>query len=359
MQQGSLPEVELVKVVELFGHVPWTSLIAEQQHSSLAQLNRWHPDYGLESLMLRSFIVQISRMLPATCEVQKSVAKLSRQLDKLRAACPARSGGRQEFLKAIIEVAKRKRDDGEEALQMPLHHLSKRYFARHAAMWAKSEVRLQASFEKRARQSVVERQAELSGKLEMIEEQLGLMHDRHRAEDQTAPSICMSSAALTNRDLDQIARLKEDEGFSEPFVIQRLREVVMTTPSPWTADYIKNTLQKHNVVLPDEPGVPAWAKPIVKDRAFFEGCAISIQDEHVRGQLWKIVYIVQQPHYMAVCPLEELAMDVHSSDMHQGGRQEGCGLGEKTQVQLRKDLHSDGHATLAEGQCLVHASPAS
>ena len=59
----SMPQ--LVSVIRLIGEIGWTSLPAEQQHGSLAAIKRWHPDYGLESLLSRGLRLQIARLLPS------------------------------------------------------------------------------------------------------------------------------------------------------------------------------------------------------------------------------------------------------------------------------------------------------
>ena len=60
--------------------------------------------------------------------------------------------------------------------------------------------------------------------------------------------------------------------------------------------------------------MPAWGKSLLADREFFAGCGISASSAGDLGQVHKIVYCVQQPHYMALCPLEEIALDEEAQE---------------------------------------------
>ena len=53
----------LVSSIRLLNEVPWTTLPAEQMHGSLAVFRRWHPEFGVESLLSRAFMLQLSRVL--------------------------------------------------------------------------------------------------------------------------------------------------------------------------------------------------------------------------------------------------------------------------------------------------------
>ena len=55
---------QLVATVELFAEVSWTSMPAEQQHASLAQLHKWHPEYSPTMLVSRALMLQLTKLLP-------------------------------------------------------------------------------------------------------------------------------------------------------------------------------------------------------------------------------------------------------------------------------------------------------
>ena len=70
---------ELVQVVRLIGQVGWTSLPAEQQHGTLSMVKKWHPDYGLDTLMARSLLLQISRLLPSASADEKKGRQVAQE----------------------------------------------------------------------------------------------------------------------------------------------------------------------------------------------------------------------------------------------------------------------------------------
>ena len=83
-------EEELVATLRLLGQCGWTSLVAEQQHASLAQLKKLHPGYGTDTLVSRALMLQVSRLLPSESRVQKQIKKVIRQMEKLDDKNPIR-----------------------------------------------------------------------------------------------------------------------------------------------------------------------------------------------------------------------------------------------------------------------------
>ena len=64
LMHAGYPMPMLVSVLEALGQAGWTAVPAEQQHGSLAQFKRWHPDYGVQTLLSRAMLSHISRLLP-------------------------------------------------------------------------------------------------------------------------------------------------------------------------------------------------------------------------------------------------------------------------------------------------------
>ena len=49
--------------------------------------------------------------------------------------------------------------------------------------------------------------------------------------------------------------------------------------------------------------MPAWASPIIAHRALLAGTALVIRRANDQVEYWKLVFMVQQPYYLAMCPL--------------------------------------------------------
>ena len=204
------PMPQIVESVRLMGELGWTSLPAEQQHGSLALYRRWHPDYGCETLVSRALIMQISRLLPQASADEKRVAKVLRRLQKIEASNPQKAGGKQEFLKNVIQLARSKKEAGDERfLNADMKSIAKHWFARHAVHWAQQSLRAQAAWRERARHATACKSDALRKEMESLTNELELLTDRTQADDGPAP-LSMSAAALQDRDLLLLARLMTD-----------------------------------------------------------------------------------------------------------------------------------------------------
>ena len=69
---------QLLSVVELLSDLNWSTMMVEQQHGTLAQLHRHHPDYAADTLTSRAFVFQLRKLLPHVSAEEKKIAKLQR-----------------------------------------------------------------------------------------------------------------------------------------------------------------------------------------------------------------------------------------------------------------------------------------
>ena len=108
--QADFPMAQLRGVLHLFGQCSWSSLPAEQQHGSLSLLHRWHPEYGLESLVQRSFLHQVVRLLPHESKLDKEMRKLMKQMGKLERANSEKVSGSHMLVQALVKVARGRKE---------------------------------------------------------------------------------------------------------------------------------------------------------------------------------------------------------------------------------------------------------
>ena len=95
VHSGNVPRQELIATVQALGQAGWTSAPAEQQHGSLAVFHRWHLEYGVDALLTRAHLLQVSRLLPCQTADEKRIARLVRTIEKMRKKMPEKAGGRQ------------------------------------------------------------------------------------------------------------------------------------------------------------------------------------------------------------------------------------------------------------------------
>lgn len=292
---------QLVSTVRLLLEIGWTTLPAEQQHGSLASIRRWHPEYSMETLVGRAFLMQLRRLLPSMSEDEKALARLSKQLDRVLAKNPSAAGGRQEYV-AELFAHLRERCWTHTTRDVP-QHVQNVIFKRHGKHWAQFSVAARRDYELRARQRATAAQRELVEEADRIRAQRDLLLQRMDEESGTKP-ILVSECALQERHLNAWDDLLASNSFG-PKRLETLRERALETPPP-PSDSVQQSLAAREVWSASPEQMPSWAKPIIANRAFFKDAALILQVTAWEQEYWKIVYAVQQPYYLAVSKLELL-----------------------------------------------------
>ena len=83
------PDHLLILTLQQLGQISWTTLPCEQMHGSLAVFRRWHPEFGAESLVSRSLMLQFPRILvPHISKAEKELAKTCAVMRKVSAKQP-------------------------------------------------------------------------------------------------------------------------------------------------------------------------------------------------------------------------------------------------------------------------------
>ena len=89
MQMG-FPSEQLVRTLQLLGEISWSSMVAEQQHGSLATLKRYHPEYQTETLVGRAQVMMLWRLLPKPSQEERTLFQIEQQLARLARKIPQR-----------------------------------------------------------------------------------------------------------------------------------------------------------------------------------------------------------------------------------------------------------------------------
>ena len=108
--QEDRPRSQLKGVLVLLGQCSWSSMPAEQQHGSLSLLHRWHPDYGLESLVSRALIHQAVRMLPSESKLDKQVSNVIKKVEKVDRMNPEKATGSHLLVSAMVKVIRGRKE---------------------------------------------------------------------------------------------------------------------------------------------------------------------------------------------------------------------------------------------------------
>ena len=87
MRQG-FNRSQLVAAVKLMSGINWSTMAVEQQHGTMALLRRYHPEYSAPTLLARTFLMHVRRLLPTVSQEERQLAALHRQLQKTLARNP-------------------------------------------------------------------------------------------------------------------------------------------------------------------------------------------------------------------------------------------------------------------------------
>ena len=294
--QRRFPIGQLAATVELLGEVPWSTLPAEQQHSSLALLHKWHPEYGPDMLLSRALMLQMCRLLPAASKIEKKREAVLRRLDYILRATPDRVCGNTMMLKSMIALARGRLGEGRNGNEVSVRKVSLVCFNRQAAMWAGMGIRQQAEWQQRARHHASDRMLALNAEWETLHAELATIEGKVAVEQRTGSCLTMSSAALNDKDIECFARLWGQEEFRSAAHIQTKRAMVGTAPAPVAI------LPGPDAWSYRDPKMPEWAMPIIRHRGTLQGAALVIQRNDDQYEFWKLVFMVRSAgaEYLAV-----------------------------------------------------------
>ena len=162
MHMPSFPKAQLVATLELMREVGWTNMPGEQQHASLSMLHRWHPGYNPETLVSRSLLLQMTRLLPSATKEEKLIATIMRRLSAIMASSPHKCTGRNMLVKSLVQICKGRKDAEQPGYEDSMDRIAKKCVTRHMGFWAAHSVAAQDAWRARARRHADERLSELS-----------------------------------------------------------------------------------------------------------------------------------------------------------------------------------------------------
>ncbi len=101
LAETSASRGQLIQAIRLLGHCPWSTTSVEQQHGSCGTIHRHHPDYSLETLMVRAGFHSMRKLIDDEAGSSNEVKKLEAQVDRLFRKVPQRVGARLIFFKDL------------------------------------------------------------------------------------------------------------------------------------------------------------------------------------------------------------------------------------------------------------------
>ena len=299
LMHRQFPKGQLVETVAMLGEAGWTSMPAEQQHASLAQLHKWHPGYDAGTLVARSLLLQAVKLLPSASKEEKAAAKLARRLEHVLKACPGKVSGRHMLVKSMIAICAGKKDEGVPSYQQSMDIICNRCIGRHMAFWNQQTLEQQHHWEGRARERTEARRHLLALEWQVVSAELAKLDIEIDERKLKSTALTMKSAALDDGDLETFGSLWQLPGFRSRVRLAELRADVGSAPA-----HTRPPAEGPPMWKRPEPTMPEWAKPLVQHRTTFCGSALMVLRANGSREWWKMVFAVQHPKfYLAMCQL--------------------------------------------------------
>ena len=109
----------------------------------------------------------------------------------------------------------------------------------------------------------------------------------------THPPVCMSAAAVTEANLEEMHDLLQNKEFCSPKRLNMLRSMMCEAPLP---DPGLPAPAGTAVWARKDPEMPAWAAQVVNTREFLSDCAF-VYNVDGTPQYWKMVCMVQSEYH--------------------------------------------------------------
>ena len=291
---------QLVNTLLLMQDVPWTSMLVEQQHASLACLMRFHPEYGANTLVGRALVLQLRRLLPSESAEEKLLRSYTHQLMKLSAKNPEKASGRHAMISELFAMVRKRVQMG-----LPKHQEADRdIFRCHVAWWNRCSAAQRRDFELRASLTAAQKRRENAAESAHLRAAREALQERLEEDRHTVKPLLMSQCAWGQEHFDHFAVLAETPAFQSEAVAKR-RSAIQASPPPSAAK--QEQMSRQEVWADGNLRMPEWACDVANRRDFFVDTAFVVSvDDGAEPQYWKFLYAVQSPtYYVALCPLKQ------------------------------------------------------
>ena len=219
---------QLLATLEIMADCSRTSMTVEQMHGSMAQLHRHHPEYGIETLVGRTLVLQLRRMMPSESQDERRLAKLHRQLQTVLRKNPDKASGRHALV-ADLWSHLRSRAWSHSTREVP-KDIANRIIKGHARVWENCN-----TADKRALTHVAAHKA-AQAKQEHIEMAQSIRAERDlliaRMEDGEAerPPLAMSQCALADTHFEFIGDQLTDKRDLSLAQFDAMRKLALEAP---------------------------------------------------------------------------------------------------------------------------------
>ena len=267
-------------------YIPWSSTIVEQMHGSMAAFHRYHPEYGSDTLCLRTMLSFLNRLLPQASEEERQLAKYEEELAKLGRKEPGRRNAKHEFSAAVVRQAKQEGLPGSAALT----GWQQQAMSRSSSCFKHLSMEDKRALETRARVVVGEKHKMVVEEMAMIRSSRDTLLQRMASQPGAVKPVSFSAAAFNNDHLEVFGSRLEEADFQGARLAQ-LRADARRLPQPTTAEK-RARLAEQDVWQRGQPEMPAWAGAVASRRDALRDTAFRIDLPGSPGQLLVFVMFI-------------------------------------------------------------------
>jgi hypothetical protein len=293
--RSGYPFNELLKLVELFREIPFTTLAAEQQHGVFSALHRFHPDYSENMLTARAMLSTTWRMFPKTSLLEKRRARLGLKRCKLKRKQPNKISGRHMYVKELFGLCIARR--GKFNSRSGVRKLMKG----HGACWKLRPFQERQQWHLKARIMAASRRAALCKETADINATMVTLDADIMAKATADKPMLMSESVFEEKHLQLMVDLCAGDDLTETR-IEVLRAKALDCPPPAEPCY-RQRLDNAGGIGEPQHDIPEWAASIIARRDAFRDCGIVVVHNGER-LYFKILYAIQQPRYLALARLQ-------------------------------------------------------
>ena len=297
MVRSDFSEASLVRTLELMRDISWSTLPVEQQHGSMASLHRHHPEYTTETLVARTLVHHLYKLLPKVTKEQKQVDTMQRQIQALMNKHPSRASGRQLLLGRLF--AKMRSQAWTHSTREVPADMRHRIMKGHARIWRACPLADQHQLDTLAMMHAQGANSAIAAKADCLRRQRDeLLAEIAEEADERRPLV-MSECSLSEEQLARFGELLGSKEFGATKV-QLLRANASSCPRP-IADPVAEPRKADYCWSSTKPQMPEWAQQVCQKREHFEGVVFMVRRrESKEYEFWKFVYAVKSPAYLAI-----------------------------------------------------------
>ena len=277
----------LVNVLRLVRDLEWSTLRAEQTHASAAVLMRFHPDYGVDTLAARALILSTNRLLQATTDDDRRMARMEKEFAKEGARCPQRVSPQHMYIRDLMLVAARRFKGADRKPSV-----SQSIIRKNSEMYKMQSQGTKRRYEEQARAYRERKKEEINEKMSVLRGTMDLLEARMCEDIAKGGGMKFSTCTFQRADFDNYAALWSLKKYAGSSLKEARQRALRAPPVPEPLEFAR--LAEHVVWEQANDGGVPWLKRVAGHRAFFHDAAFSFVRDG-REEVWRFVYARQSP----------------------------------------------------------------